>query len=359
MKYFFRLTIQPYSAFQAGIALWMVATIIIFQQYIDHVATGFELEFSWFLVLTRRYSEYGSFFILIPLLSFPLNYFSEVKTDKIISIFKIVTFLFLLAAIHRFISIVIFDIIYGLKNQLPVHIFRPQNISGFSAGLISSGVQWIIIGSVTQGIMYYQKYIEKEKALANAELLALKMQLNPHFLFNTFNSIISLIDIAPEKAQEMLTKLSNLFRKMLQQERELFTTLELEMSFIKEYLDIELIRFQDILTVEYDIEPTTLDIKIPTFLIQPLVENAFKHGISQTKEDAKLSIGAKIIDQDNLMIWVSDNGLGPSKNTNGFGIGLHNIQERLKQIYGDDFKVRITKGNGFRVEIELPIRDKI
>jgi signal transduction histidine kinase len=176
--------------------------------------------------------------------------------------------------------------------------------------------------------------------LAQAQLAALKMQIHPHFLFNTLNSIAALLHEDVEAADRMLTRLSDFLRITLQSSTTSVVTLREELGFLQAYLDIERVRFRDRLIVELTIAPDVLDAQVPNLILQPLVENAVRHGISKQIAIGHLVIDARRIDE-RLLIRIDDNGPG-KPNVNGDlkrrakgGVGLANTRARLKQFYGD------------------------
>jgi two-component system, LytTR family, sensor kinase len=201
-----------------------------------------------------------------------------------------------------------------------------------------------------------------ETQLAQAQLNALKMQLQPHFLFNTLNSISALLHQDAEAADRMVARLGELLRLTLDNSRTQEVTLEKELDYLRSYLSIEEIRFQERLSVEIQIEPSTKKLLIPNLLLQPIVENAIKHGISKQRKPGKITIRAEK-QKDKLRIQVQDNGPGTLfDESSGIvvkqGFGLSSTQARLLQYYGEGkflFDVSSAPGGGFRVTFELPI----
>ncbi|MBX7173010.1 MAG: histidine kinase [Pyrinomonadaceae bacterium] len=195
-----------------------------------------------------------------------------------------------------------------------------------------------------------------ETRLAEARLEALKMQIQPHFLFNTLNSISVLMRDDVITANKMLIRLSELLRTALKSESSQTISLQEELEFLRGYLEIEQMRFQDRLTVDFAIENETLSAKIPNLLLQPLVENAIRHGISKRAERGKILIESK---RNNgfIELCISDNGagLGSSGNSNN-GIGLKNTKERLEKLYGEKQKFEMISGEkeGLQVKIKIP-----
>jgi two-component system LytT family sensor kinase len=199
---------------------------------------------------------------------------------------------------------------------------------------------------------------EQEKLLLAAKIEALKSQINPHFLFNTLASVSSLIRSEPETARTLIQKLSALLRRLLRSQ-EHFVTLREEIEAIDEYLDIEVVRFGPKLRVRKDIAPDTLDLVVPSMILQPLVENSIKHGFSR-----KVGAGTIVIrswrEQSRVMIEIEDDGMGflleRLEQPMGSGIGLANVRERLRVIYGTTYHLVLASepGKGTRARIEIP-----
>ena len=193
--------------------------------------------------------------------------------------------------------------------------------------------------------------------LAQAQLAMLKMQLQPHFLFNTLNAVSALIRDNPHAAEETLARLSELLRLTLDNEAEQEISLKVEMDFIQRYLEIEQIRFEDRLRVDFDIEPSALDGKVPNMLLQPLVENALRHGIAKRTHAGRLEIRAWR-DQEWLMVTVRDNGPGIPAGKVTERIGLGNTRSRLRQLYGgtQEFALSSSGEGGAVATIRIPFR---
>jgi sensor histidine kinase YesM len=214
---------------------------------------------------------------------------------------------------------------------------------------------------------YYQRYREGElKAsqlqaqLSNAELQALKMQLQPHFLFNTLHSISALVHKDPESADRMIARLGDFLRLTLDNSGTQEVTLQKELEFLQCYLEIERIRFQDRLTTRMEIDTSSLDSRVPNLILQPIVENALRHGIAPRSTPGRIEISAKR-NNGSLRIEVKDNGPGISTitGTNGRfreGLGLTNTRARLEQLYGAAHRFELTNDprGGLTVTLEIP-----
>ena len=205
---------------------------------------------------------------------------------------------------------------------------------------------------------------EQEKLLLAAKVEALKSQINPHFLFNTLTSVSSLIRSQPETARAVIQKLSGLLRKLMQSQEQ-FVTLREELSAIDEYLDIEVVRFGTRLGVKKSIAPDTLDVVVPSLLLQPLVENCIKHGFARKVGPGTITIRSRR-ERDLAIIEIEDDGLGISEERLAIamssGIGLTNVNERLRVLYGTSGRLAISgspgKGAVARVEIPLVVSEE-
>jgi two-component system LytT family sensor kinase len=205
------------------------------------------------------------------------------------------------------------------------------------------------------------KLEEQKRLLLEARLDALQRQINPHFLFNTLNSIASLVRVKPELAREMIVKLGNILRALLK-EHDSYVPLSEELKFTDDYLDIEVVRFgADKLRVEKEIDSRTLGILVPSILLQPLIENSIKHGLEPRLKGGTVTLRSRL-DGDRVRIEVADDGVGMGNRPvsalprTGAGIGMKNVQERLEVLYGNQasFSVVSNPGRGTLVSIEIP-----
>ena len=200
---------------------------------------------------------------------------------------------------------------------------------------------------------------QHQQLLLKARMDALSSQINPHFLFNTLNTVASLIRFDPDMARVVVVKLSNILRRLLRK-HETFVPLREELDFIDDYLDIEVARFgRDNLQIFKQVDEHTLDAFVPSMLLQPIVENSLKHGLAPKLEGGQIYIRTSSQD-GRLVIEVEDNGVGipegrlPQVYVDG--IGMSNVQERLRVLYGGDFRMEITSraGQGTLIRIEVP-----
>lgn len=224
-------------------------------------------------------------------------------------------------------------------------------------------VYWPVLG-LAHLVAFRQKYLDREvraaelqAQLAEAQLRALKMQVQPHFFFNTLHSISSLMHTDVQAADKMITRLSELLRMSLEGADTQECPLWQEIEFLDKYLQIEQIRFSDRLSVSLDIAPDTCDATVPYMILQPLVENAVRHGISKLTKEGKICILAH---RENgwLRLAVQDNGPGFSLATKGEdgGLGLSNTRERMEKLYGERqcFSVRHLSEGGVEVCVQVP-----
>ncbi len=202
------------------------------------------------------------------------------------------------------------------------------------------------------------KLEEQERLLMQARLEALTSQINPHFLFNTLNSVSALIRTDPQEARVVVLKLSRILRRRLRQ-NDAFASLRDELQFINDYLSIEMTRFGEKLRFRERIDPETLDMLIPSMLLQPLVENSIKHGLASKVEGGVITIETHRL-ENGLQLVVQDDGVGiPEERLATLlsgGIGVSNVTERLKVLFGSEYKMRIESqaGQGTRISIEVP-----
>ncbi|HEY1984483.1 MAG TPA: histidine kinase [Terracidiphilus sp.] len=205
------------------------------------------------------------------------------------------------------------------------------------------------------------KLEEQKHLLLEARLDALQRQINPHFLFNTLNSIASLVRVKPELARQMTVKLANILRALLN-DHDTYVPLSHELSFTDDYIDIEVVRFgADKLRVEKDIDPATLGVMVPSILLQPLVENSIKHGLEPRINGGTVTLRSRL-QGNRVSIEVADDGVGivaspeSGLRRGGNGIGMQNVRERLEVLYGSQarFTVVSNPGRGTLVSIELP-----
>jgi len=253
-----------------------------------------------------------------------------------------------------------------LYRYFPSSIFSIESLDNFwvwgliyAATVAAIGIEIKIFNSVRIQI----KLEEQERLLLHARMEALQNQINPHFLFNTLNSISSLVRFDPDMARDMIFKLATILRRLLNSS-EAFAPLHEEFEFIDNYLDIEVVRFgREKLRVVKELDPASLDVVVPSMLLQPLVENSIKHGLSPKVEGGTIFLRSRVT-SSKLIIEVEDDGVGMGgarleerTSWTGMGIGMANISERLQVLYGDTARMTIDslEGKGTLIRIRLPL----
>jgi sensor histidine kinase YesM len=202
------------------------------------------------------------------------------------------------------------------------------------------------------------KAAQLETSLVEARLKTLEAQLHPHFLFNTLHAISTLVHTDPEAADRMISRLSDLLRLTFDRSGAAGVPLKEELEFLQKYLEIEQIRFRDRLSVRFDIDPEALDVEVPRLILQPVVENAIKHGIGPKTGHGFVHVTAHRNDQG-IWIEVRDNGVGLSRNARARfsnGVGLSNTRARLECLYGEAHRLEFAEGDGgLAVQMLIPL----
>jgi two-component system, LytTR family, sensor kinase len=225
----------------------------------------------------------------------------------------------------------------------------------------------VVVGiflKIWNAVQTEQKLEEQKRLVLEARFDALQRQINPHFLFNTLNSIASLVRFRPELAREMIVKLANILRALLR-DHDTYVAFREELAFTDDYLGIEVVRFgAEKLRVVKEIDSATLDLQVPSMLLQPLIENSIKHGLEPRISGGTITVRSRI-DKQRLLIEVEDDGVGmlPHRTAtaglerSGAGIGMKNVRERLEVLYGTEavFEIESRPGRGTRVTLALPL----
>jgi two-component system, LytTR family, sensor kinase len=277
-------------------------------------------------------------------------------------------------AVHVFASLLIGLATRGIRDLMFFYfVDNPESQLSFAKLFLNvylffdygSMIYWLIL-LVSYAFNYYRRYREGEikttrleAQLAQAELQALKMQLNPHFLFNTLHSVSALVHKDADAADKMIARLGDFLRLTLDSAGAQEVPLQQELEFLKCYLDIERIRFKDRLSVQMNIEPQALNARLPNLILQPIVENAIRHGIAPRTTPGRIEIEARRYNGI-LHVQVTDNGPGlPSNGNTGSlfkGVGLSNTKARLQQLYGEEHRLDLsnTTRGGLSVILEIP-----
>src|SRR5580692_6666280 len=246
-----------------------------------------------------------------------------------------------------------------LPNRHWLFAIDPYNW-GYMALVVLSSVMCVAVAvKIWNNTRIEMNLEQNQQLLLRARMDALTAQINPHFLFNTLNTVSSLIRFDPDMARGVVLKLSNILRRLLRK-HETFVPLREELDFIDDYLDIEVIRFgPDKLQIFKEVDSDTLDTFVPSMLLQPIVENAIKHGLAPRLSGGQIHIRTRQRD-GRLTIEIDDNGMGMTPDrlleVYGGGIGISNVHERLRLLYGDQFEmdIRSQEGEGTQIRIEIP-----
>lgn len=260
--------------------------------------------------------------------------------------------------VPRFVDL---SVVLGDEPQRPfLYTFRDWLPSEASWGLLVYGAV-LAAGHARE---YYRSYRAEELAatrlesqLTQARLQVLLMRLQPHFLFNTLNAISALVHRDPDAAERTISRLSDLLRQTLEGADRQEVPLADELEFVRAYVDIERVRFGDRLLVQFDVAPDTRDAMVPQLVLQPLVENALRHGFAPDTPLARVEVRSRLRDgRIQLEVW--DNGQGFGAGDDGFGLGLDTTRQRLAALYGDAhrFTVEEMAAGGVAATLELPLR---
>ncbi|HEX8735600.1 MAG TPA: histidine kinase [Pyrinomonadaceae bacterium] len=242
-------------------------------------------------------------------------------------------------------------------------VFNVNNLFSF---ISTSFLRNAAVIGIQQAYFFFRESQERAFRLQQAELQMLKMQLHPHFFFNILNAISALVYRSPADAEQIITKLGDLFRAALRKDKAQEIRLKEELEFLDALLQIHQTLMGKRLTVKWEIQPEVLDALVPNLILQPLVENAIKHGIAPLEGGGQIEISAGR-ENESLFLRVRDNGVGLVQNeqtknfSDGDGIGLENTRARLRNLYGDahKFEIRGVPGSGVVVDMEIPFREHL
>ena len=349
--------------------LFALVMIVVFvaKDYIKFLMWKKYDYFDWAQAIAIPFVNYLLWAFLAPIvynlmLLFPLKKGLSTTTG-----FYHLFFSFIMAFMHEIISnmmyITIILAVYPIDNVENFLLLRMNTIPAAIADRMIE--YWIILGAF-MAFYYFKQYKDQElelvvmeNELGNAQLKALRNQLQPHFLFNSLNTVSALMSSNVKDAQRVLAKLATLLRTMLDQDKQNSIPLQEEIDYLKNYLFIEQTRFMDRLSVNFDIQTESLKIVVPNLILQPLVENAIKHGFSNQIEAVTINIKS-YVKNNQLHMYIEDDGKGCDNCDSlleNAGIGLTNTNERLKQIYKNNyiFKLESEAGKGFKVHIAIPI----
>ena len=244
-----------------------------------------------------------------------------------------------------------------------LNLYTPEmwSLSNLIGNVIANIIILILWSSVYFAFHYFEKNtqsLKHEVAMNEMKLNQLKAQLNPHFIFNALNSIRALVDEEPKKSKRAINHLSNILRSSLVLDKKRLTSLREEIATTKDYLALESIRFEERLQTEFSIDPGTERILVPPMMIQTLVENGIKHGISRLKEGGKVSVKTRM-NETNMILEIRNTGYYNKNKINGTGQGLRNTRQRLELIFGESANLRIYNetDNVVLTSIKIPINE--
>lgn len=367
MNYFQRVPIRYRTVLITG---GVLATLFLFQAYMHHVVYA-DLknmgEFNWWREAPVPYLNFLFWALLCPLVYSILMRWPFQERPLLRTILIHVGFSLVIATVHEVITSAIY---YGILQRIGDFDFadpinRDWAYSALAPAIFSRTMEyWVLMGvmvaleNVRQKRLEHEQLLQVRTELQVTQFHALKKQLQPHFLFNTLNSVSSLVGREPEGARKMLGRLSHLLRVSLASERQEKVPLAQELEHVGNYLGIEAVRFRDRLSVVYEIPAELGGALVPSMVLQPIAENAIKHGLDAVDERVGITLCAK---RQNglLLLRVQDDGPGctdlPTALERG-GIGLRNVRERLNTLYGPRATLVATTptSGGFRVDLTIP-----
>lgn len=361
-----RIKALPIPWYYLVVVALVLGTLQLLQEFIGYEINNYEFPFSWYILSVKFYGRYLTWVLLSPLLYGLAKTFLSWLPNRTWSGFgRIVWKAMGLVILHVVVLTLITDIFTFFKFGYFTSWLQANRLPLFLGNVSISLIQVVIFCGIWVAIELYHNYQQKVIELNRAQLDALLMQLQPHFLFNTLHSVSALIDWDKKAAQKMITQLGDILRQVLQNENRHIVSLAEEVQFLENYLAIEQVRFQDRLIIDFDVAPDTLAAQIPNLLLQPLVENALKHGLANKVENGRLDLRARKIEQKGklpeLVITIEDNGIGfdplEYKASAEQGLGLLNVEKRLQRHYPENYQLelRSSPGSGCTIFIQIPL----
>lgn len=352
-----KLPIQPKYAYLAALVL----TLLMVVQTSDLSNAGFTINLNRVILFATNYLTWALGLKWVHGYTSGLHFDNgRWKSEAL----KLIGIALITSGLQLIVSNIFYYLMLGLVTDFSLDNMVRSFYQVFVKAWASRLVDFIIIVGMLRALSNYRKLNEQRLAMAELEsvltqtrLEALKMQLNPHFLFNSLHAIHSMIGYDNDKARTMLLKISNLLRKILELGEKQLIPLNDELSYLKDYLDIEQERFHDRLKVHYKVEELMLTALVPSLLLQPLAENALKHGISPMEEPGEITLNIRKCNNNQLEIKMS-NSMSETQPamTRGTGIGLANLKKRLEQLYQQDFELTTHKQSGqFTIHIIIPL----
>jgi sensor histidine kinase YesM len=365
MKRYFNKLPFPFWYLLVGATIFSI--VVVAQSYFSSILMaekGNAMKWSVFMAIIPFVNFY--FWSLLSPLIFELSQKLDLRKGKVYQGVGIVFLAgLILSVFHEFVT----SMAYYIPRMVIIggrsfsQMFEHLNFKYFTFAISTRLLEFLVILIVFIALNYYKKYassrihLEKVKnELQEAQFQALKMQLHPHFLFNTLNSISSLIDEDQLLAQKMVARLGDMLRKILDHGQKTSVTLREELVFIENYLSIEEIRFMDRLKITYEISEEANQVMVPNLILQPLVENSIKHGFANKTGNCQLGIKAKVHD-GKLKIEIQDNGNANGGRETNEGVGMNNVKERLEKFYKEKATMSVDRpeSGGFNVTIIIEL----
>lgn len=353
------------------IAAGLLSVLFVFTSFIGRTHLGTDLSlFDWWTQAPGPFLNFFTWALLLPLvhrwsIRWPIKRYSLSRPILVHFCLGL-----LLSGAHELFTSSIFILLLQNAGRIDWNMGMLNGVLlSIPAGVLQRFMEyWFLLVL----LMYMQTYhevreertrvLQLQNELQTTQLLALKKQLQPHFLFNTLNTVSALVDVDPHSARIVVSRLGELLRTTLDEERHEEVPLIHEVDHVGNYLGIEAIRFKDRLQVLYDIPSECQNALVPGMVLQPLVENSIKHGLDATSDKVRITIEARR-EQDRLLLHVRDNGKGCAdvrRALSGGGIGLRNVRDRLSLLHGPEgsFQVTSTHSEGFHVAISIPFETK-
>ncbi len=368
MNYFKRTPIRYRTIL---ITAGVLATLFLFQAYMHHYVYA-DLknmgEFSWWREAPVPYLNFLFWALLCPLVYSILRRWPFQSKPILRSVLIHIGLSLVIATLHEVVtSAIYYSILQRIGDfDLSDPVNRSWAYSALAPAILSRVMEyWVLMGVVIAlenarlQRVEHEQLLHLKNELQISQLNALKKQLQPHFLFNTLNTVSALMDDNIRDARTVLSRLGQLLRVTLDKTQRDKVSLEREIDYIANYLGIETMRFRDRLNVEFEIPAELRDVQVPSMVLQPLVENSIKHGPDLTNDSVHIVVKASK-DGDRLWLEVVDNGKGCSDvihaMANG-GIGLRNVRDRVQLLYGErsSFTISSPEARGFHVRIGLPL----
>ena len=334
-KIYWILQIAGWSTF----AMIMIALSYLDQNLNVYYVNYIVLNFAWFIISTHVFRY---FIIKWGWLEQKLK---TVILRVLLSIFVLTT--------TNFVTHILFLSSLSILDESDLYL---STIGATLASTFFIYFVWTLFYFIYHYIERYNSALKYEALKNEIELNNLKSQLNPHFIFNALNSIRALVDENPAKSKDAITQLSSILRTSLVINRNKLTRFDDEINTVKDYLDLEMIRFEERLRTNFDIDPESRKFAVPPLMIQTIVENGIKHGISKLQQGGEISVQTKVEDST-LKIKIRNNGQLPHQKLNGRkGFGIENTKQRLKLLYGNraKFNIKNEDNNTVLTELSLP-----